>query len=161
MSSSLIDVLDTSVKIGLGALIAAVTSITTLYLNRKYEEEKDLILRQQKLNDEKKIKYVEFCTLSQALLQKYMYESCSCQGDDYLSYLRCFNELQIISTDVIRKAAFNTLSSVNEFITVKYSRDEQEFMKQLKLKAGNEIALFQKVAQQEIINDIEQSRPNK
>ena len=154
MSSSLIDVLDTSVKIGLGAIIAAVTSITTLYLNRKYEKEKDFSLRQQKLNDEKKIKYVEFCTLSQALLQKYRYESCTCQGDDYLSYLRCFNELQIISTDAIREAAFNALSSVNEYIAVRSSRDDRELMKQLKLKASNEIAIFQKIAQQEIIDNV-------
>ena len=150
MSSSLIDILDTSVKIGLGAIIAAITSIATLYLNRKYEIDKDSSLRQLRLNDEKKLKYVEFCTLSQVLLQKYMFDSCTCQEEDYLSYLRCFNELQIISPDVIREAAYNALSSVNQFITVKHSRDDSEFMKQLKLDAGNKIALFQKIAQQEI-----------
>ncbi|GAA4496105.1 hypothetical protein [Pseudaeromonas paramecii] len=150
MSSSLIDILDTSVKIGLGAIIAAITSITTLYLNRKHEIDKDSSIRQQRLHDEKKVKYVEFCALSQALLQKYMFENCTCQDEDYLSYLRCFNELQIISTDEIREAAYNTLSSVNQFITVRHSRDEREFMEQLKVDAGNKIALFQKIAQQEI-----------
>lgn len=70
MSLTWIDVIDTTIKMGLGATIAALAGAITLIINNKNEESKENRNTLANLLSEKKSKYVEFSTISQVLAQR-------------------------------------------------------------------------------------------
>nr|WP_147247299.1 hypothetical protein [Brenneria salicis]NMN92921.1 hypothetical protein [Brenneria salicis ATCC 15712 = DSM 30166]RBP60959.1 hypothetical protein DES54_12811 [Brenneria salicis ATCC 15712 = DSM 30166] len=92
-----IDVFDSAVKIGLGALITATSTYLILRKTHRHEFDKEVHMHQLKYFEEKKIKYIEFLSHSQMLVQKYRDRSCNAQEDDYISYLKIYNEIQVIS----------------------------------------------------------------
>ncbi|MBW3196092.1 hypothetical protein [Marinobacter nauticus] len=116
MDLTWIGVVDTTVKISLGAAISAVFGYFVLVKKQEHENDQEQRRFFYSLQEEKKSKYVEFLSLSQKLIQTYLYTSCSPASDDYNQYLRAFNELQIISNDTIRVKAYEAMYSVQSFI---------------------------------------------
>ncbi|MGY1447447.1 hypothetical protein ACW582_09690 [Pseudomonas chlororaphis] len=150
MDLTWINVVDTAVKIGLGAAITALTAYLTLIKNQSHEENKEARTNSYKLQEEKKSKYVEFLVQSQELIQSHLYSSCSPESEIYKKYLRAFNETQIISDDPIRIAAFNVSSNVQAFILLNKTQQEIELIDKIASSAREKISVFQKIAQLEV-----------
>lgn len=113
MDLNWIDVVDTAVKIGFGAIITAVSGYLVLIKTQSHESSKETKKRFYKLQDEKKSKYVEFLSQSQELIQSHLYISAMPDSEKYKRYLRTFNEVQIISSDEVRSVAYKLISAVS------------------------------------------------
>jgi hypothetical protein len=68
----------------------------------------------------------------------------------YKLYLRTFNEVQIISNDEIRTAAFNMMSDVSSFIILRKHEQEIALVDGMVKSAREKISIFQKIAQLEV-----------
>lgn len=68
MDLTWINVVDTAVKIGLGALISVLAAYIALIKNQSHEDEKEARTNFYKLQEEKKLKYVELLVQSQELI---------------------------------------------------------------------------------------------
>lgn len=147
MALTWIDVADSAIKIGLGSLITALSGMAILKKTQSHEFHKERLNIEYEKAEERKEKYVEFLAQSQALVQKYLHASCSCQGDDYINYLRVYNEIQIISEDEIRIVAYALFCGVNEFIVINKTGLEGELRKSIRQKIDTCVAEMQKRAQ--------------
>jgi 5'-deoxynucleotidase YfbR-like HD superfamily hydrolase len=150
MDITWLNVADTAVKIGLGALISAASGYVVLRKSQSYEESKEVKNRFYKLQEEKKPKYVEFLAQSQELIQSNLFKSTSPDSDEYKLYLRAFNEVQIISNDEIRVCAFNLMSDVGSFVFLRKNEQEIELVDSLVKAAREKVSIFQKAAQLEV-----------
>lgn len=150
MDLSWINVADTAVKIGLGALISALAAYIALIRSQSHEEEKENREHFYKRQEENKSKYVELLVQSQELIQSHLYTSCSPDSNAYKKYLRAFNEVQIISNDPIRLAAFNLVSDVQAFIFLNKNQQEIDLVDKIAASARENVSIFQKIAQDEV-----------
>lgn len=150
MDLTWVHVADTAVKIGLGALISALAAYLALIKSQSYEDLKEDRVYFYKLQEEKKSKYVEFLVLSQELIQSHLYTSCAPDSEAYQKYLRAFNEVQIISSDPIRVAAFNLMSDVQTFIFLNKNHRAIDLVDKTVALAREKVSIFQKVAQHEV-----------
>lgn len=150
MDLTWINVVDTAVKIGLGALISALAAYLALIKSQSHEDQKETRAHFYKLQEEKKSKYVELLVQSQELIQANLYTSCAPDSVGYKKYLRGFNEVQIISSDPIRLAAFNLVSDVQAFIFLNKNQQEIELVDKMAASAREKVSIFQKVAQDEV-----------
>jgi hypothetical protein len=150
MDLTWINVADTAVKIGFGALISAFAAYVALIKSQSHEEQKEAKANFYKLQEEKKSKYVELLVQSQELIQSHLYSSCSPDSDTYKKYLRAFNEVQIISSDPIRMAAFNLVSDLQAFIFLNKSQQDIKLVGEMVASAREKVSMFQKVAQVEV-----------
>jgi len=155
MDLSWVNVADTAIKIGLGSLIASVSGYLILSKNQSYEEQKEKRAQFFKQQEEKKIRYIEFLSQSQGLVQSHLFASCMADTDEYKSYLHTFNEVQIISPDEVRLAAYNLLSAVNEFIVINKNGLEVDLGKKLRQSVDDRLGFFQKIAQIEVTKPYE------
>lgn len=152
-----IELLDTAIKIGLGASIAAISSYITLRETKKYEYNKRKEERFYKNQDERKMAYVQFSSKSHILLRKYDFKSCDPWNEDYAEYLDLFNKIQILSEESVRSASLNTFNSVTQHIILNKSssefdaKDINKLRDNLNAEAKKSIAFFQKVAQQDVV----------
>ena len=73
MDLTWINVVDTAVKIGLGALISALAAYLALIKSQAHEDQKEARSHFYKLQEEKKSKYVELLVQSQELIQANLY----------------------------------------------------------------------------------------
>jgi len=152
-----VNVADTAVKIGLGALISAISGYVVLKIKLSHEERKEKESYYYRLQEEKKIKYVEFLSQSQSLVQSYLNTSCTADTDDYKNYLRSFNEVQIISNDEIRMAAYDLSSAVCQFIVIRKNDQEVELLKSMRNAVNEKTGIFQKLAQLEVTKPYEKT----
>tara|TARA_R110000823_G_scaffold152048_1_gene283013 strand:+ start:1441 stop:1917 length:477 start_codon:yes stop_codon:yes gene_type:complete len=150
MDLTWINVVDTAVKIGLGALISALAAYIALIKSQSHEDQKEARAQFYKLQEEKKSKYVELLVQSQELIQAHLYSSCAPDSESYKKYLRAFNEVQIISSDSIRLAAFNLVSDIQAFIFLNKNQQEVELVDKMVASAREKVSIFQKVAQDEV-----------
>lgn len=150
MDLTWVNVADTAVKIGLGALISALAAYIVLVRSQSHENQKEYREHFYKLQEEKKSKYVELLVQSQELIQSHLYTSCSPDSDTYKKYLRAFNEIQIISNDPIRQAAFNLVSDVQVFIFLNKNQQEVDLLDKMVASARENVSMFKKVAQDEV-----------
>lgn len=150
MDLAWINVADTAVKIGLGALISALAAYFALIKSQSHEDLKETKTHFYKLQEEKKSKYVELLVQSQELIQSHLYSSCAPASEDYKNYLRAFNEVQIISNDPIRLAAYNLVSDVQAFIFLNKNQQEIDLVDNMVGAAREKVLVFQKVAQDEV-----------
>jgi hypothetical protein len=150
MDLTWISVIDTAVKIGFGALITATSGYLVLVKTQSHEESKELKERFYKLQDEKKSKYVELLAQSQELVQSYLFIASEPGSEAYKLYLRTFNEVQIISNDEIRTAAFNMMSDVSYFIILRKNEQETALVDSMIKSAREKVSIFQKIAQLEV-----------
>lgn len=150
MDLTWINVADTAVKIGLGALISAFATYVALIKSQSHEDQKEARANFYKLQEEKKLKYVELLTQSQELIQIHLYNSCLPDSDVYKKYLRSFNDSQIISSDPIRLAAFNLVTDVQAFIFLNKNQPEVDLINKMAVSAREKVSIFQKVVQIEV-----------
>ena len=150
MDLTWINVADTAVKIGLGALISALAAYLALIKSQSHDDQKEARAHFYKLQEEKKSKYVELLVQSQELIQANLYTSCTPDSESYKRYLRAFNEVQIVSSDPIRLAAFNLVSDVQAFIFLNKNQQEIELVDKMVTSAREKVSIFQKVAQNEV-----------
>ncbi|MCL1138641.1 hypothetical protein [Shewanella pneumatophori] len=163
MSLTWIELADTALKIGLGTLITAASGYLMLKRNQSHEFEKERRSRFYDLQAQKKKVYVEFLSKSEALVQSYLFSSHNGDSEEYKDYLMTFNEVQIMSDDDIRTAAYNARNSVSAFITLnKTPQNSTDSMFLSDLKAyrndvNQKLGLFQKLAQLEVTREYEQA----
>lgn len=150
MDLTWVNVVDTAVKIGLGAFISALAAYVALNKSQSHQDAKEARAYFYKLQEEKKLKYVELLAQSQELIQSHLYSSCSPDSDTYKKYLRSFNEVQIISSDHLRLGAFNLVSDVQTFIFLNKNHPNIELVDKIVAAAREKISIFQKVAQDEV-----------
>jgi hypothetical protein len=150
MDLTWIHVVDTAVKIGLGAVISALAAYFALIKSQSHEDLKEARDYFYKLQEEKKSKYIELLAQSQALIQSHLYTSSYPDSEAYKTYLRTFNEVQIISSDPIRIAAFNLVSDVQTFIFLNKNQQEIDLVDKIVASAREKVSIFQKVAQHEV-----------
>lgn len=158
MATEWVDVADNAVKIGLGSLLTILGGWLTLKLTQKHELKKEAAVQGLKDKEIKTKRYVEFLALSQSLMQKYLYEQCEANNDDYLAYLRIHNEIIRIHNEItitsglaIRKAAFKLQFDVSTFIFYNKIHDT-ELINALRDKARNSVSMFQAIVNEEICN---------
>jgi hypothetical protein len=152
---TLIEVLDSAVKIGLGAVITVYAGFLTLKKTHSFESLKRKEEFFYKKQDERKSAYVDFSILSHSLIQQFEFGWCDSSGDDYKEYIVAFNNVQIISPDLVRKTVGETFNAVTTFICLnKMNQSNDENMsnmhKGLKTEAQFKIATFQSIAQQDV-----------
>lgn len=150
MELSWIDIVDTAVKIGFGAIITAISGYIVLVRSQSYESTKEIKEHFYKLQDEKKIKYVEFLAQSQELIQSHLYISSMPNSEEYKCYLRIFNEVQVVSSDEVRVIAYKVMSATSNFIFLNKNAQDTKLVDDMIELAREEIALFQKLAQIEV-----------
>jgi hypothetical protein len=148
-----IDVIDSAVKIGLGASIGAVASYFTLKKTQSFEADSRKESFFYRTQEERKKAYIDFSTQSHALIQEYRYASCDADNDDYKNYLSIFSNLQILCEDAVRAAVSEAFNAVTVYITFSKqssSSDDDNYFKlydDLLKSAKLKLAVFQKVAQ--------------
>ena len=150
MDLTWINVADTAVKIGFGAVISAVSGYLVLAKTQNYETRKEEKIHFYKLRDEKKEKYIEFLSQSQELKQSYLNIDCTRDSEDYKKYLRAYNEIQIISNDAIRVAASNLVSAVSDSIFLNKNLQDSSLESNVFKVVNERVGLFQKIAQAEV-----------
>ena len=147
MDCAWIGVVDTAIKIGLGAVVAGISGYVALIKSQSHELEKERRARYFDMQEEKKKKYVEFLAQSQILIQTHIDKMANLESEGYLTYLRSFNEIQILVGDELRMAAYDVSSSVTAFMVWNKENSNQDLFKNLKSEALNKIGYFQKLAQ--------------
>ena len=152
MDGAWVGVVDTAIKIGLGAVIAGLSGYVALIKSQSHELEKERRARHFDLLEEKKTKYVEFLSQSQILIQTHNDKMANLESEAYLTYIKSFNEIQIMVGDELRKAAYDVSSSVTVFMVWNKENPDQEVFKKLKSEALNKIGFFQKLAQSDVTN---------
>ncbi|ANO35112.1 hypothetical protein A6E01_18240 [Vibrio breoganii] len=155
MSTTWIEVADTALKIGLGAMITAVSGYLMLKRNQNHELEKERRARFYDLQEQKKKIYVDFLSKSEALVQSYLSSTFCGDTEDYKEYLTSFNQVQIMSEDEIRIAAYNLLSSVNVFICSNKNTPDYDDLKAYRTDVNAKVGFFQKVVQVEVTREYE------
>jgi hypothetical protein len=130
------DVADNAVKIGLGSLITFLGGYLTLKLTQRHESRKERAALHLKEIDIRTGRYIDFLSMSQSLMQTYLFKDCRGDSDDYINYMRIHNEISVTSTDDIRTAAFHAQYAVSLFVTQN--------------KEGDKVALFQGLANAEL-----------
>ena len=153
-----LEVIDSAVKIGLGALIAALSSYFTLRLNQSFEERKRTEEQLYRNQAERKLHYVEFAVKSHTLLQEYAYISCDPSGSDYKEYLTSFNSIQILAPDSVREVMGETFNAVTAFIICNKdhsiagnpSKELLDLHDKLMKNARLKLSAFQKFAQLDV-----------
>jgi hypothetical protein len=111
-----VNVADTAVKIGLGVLISAISGIYVLKKTQEHETEKELRANFYKRQEDKKVKYVEFSSISHKLTYDHFLFSCSFDSDDYKSFLMLYNEVIIISPKKLQPFAHQLFDCINQYI---------------------------------------------
>lgn len=152
MDLTWIGVVDTAVKIGLGAAISALSGYFVLVKKQSHEDEQDRRKYFLTLQEQKKTIYVDFLSCSQQLTQAYLYTTCSPASEDIKQYLRTFNELQIISGDMVRVKAYDVMYAVQSFICLNKEGVDIDLRKNMLADTREKVSVFQKVAQSEVAN---------
>ncbi|EPY6161512.1 peptidase M14 [Yersinia enterocolitica] len=116
MTIEWVDVADNAVKIGLGSAITCLGGWLILKLTQRHEINKEVVAQRLKEIEKKTERYIEFLSMSQSLMQTYLWTECNGSSEDYLKYMRIHNEISITSNNEIRIAAFNLQSAVSLFI---------------------------------------------
>jgi hypothetical protein len=147
MILSWIDVADTAIKIGLGSLIMAFSGYFVLRKTHEYENNKEKKQHFYKCQEERKIKYIDFLSQSQALVQEHLSTNCSCKTEDYKNYLRTYSEVQIISPDKMQIVAYELLSAVNQFIVINKNGIGRDLERNMRKAVNDKSGMFQKMAQ--------------
>lgn len=152
MAIGWVDVADNAVKIGLGSVIALMSSYMTLKLTQRHEINKYSADQKTKEIDRKTERYIDFLSGSQSLMQKYLYSSCSAEDDDYINYMRLHNIISITSTPEIRLLAHKTQSKVSEFIIVRKPNEDIDLYRN---EARNAVSLLQGIVSDELLREKE------
>ncbi|HEJ7277009.1 peptidase M14 [Serratia ureilytica] len=150
MSVEWVDVADSAVKIGLGALITIVGGWITLKLTHHHEIKKEAVAQRLREIEKKTDRYIDFLSSSQLLMQKYLYDSCDPGGEDYTDYMRLHNIVSLTSTPELRAYAFDTQAKVSQFILLRKSSD---LIDSYRDAARNSVSMLQGFVSAELLQD--------
>ncbi len=149
----MLDIIDSAVKIGLGALIAGGFSYLTLKKNQAHEITKraeDTFYQRQK---DRRECYVEFVTKSDSLIQKYQYLSCSPDSEDYIDYTEALHEVLILSPEKIQELSSELFNAVTEFVIPNFDSNDDialELKDKLRVRVKEYIFKFHILAKQDV-----------
>lgn len=152
MAVAWVDVADSAVKIGLGALITIVGGWVTLKLTHRHEIRKEAVAQRLRDIDKKTDRYIDFLSSSQTLMQKYLYASCDPGGEDYTNYMRLHNIVSLTSSSELRGYAFVTQAKVSEFILLRKPNDK-EVINSCRDEARNSVSMLQGVVSVELLHE--------
>lgn len=144
------EVADSAVKIGLGALITIVGGWITLKLTHRHEIRKEAVAQRMRDIDKKTDRYIDFLSSSQLLMQKYLYESCDPCGEDYTDYMRLHNIVSLTSSSELRVYAFDTQAKVSQFILLRKPNDDIDLYRN---PARNSVSVLQGMVSAELLQD--------
>ncbi|MEL5590903.1 peptidase M14 [Serratia ureilytica] len=150
MSVEWVDVADSAVKIGLGALITIVGGWITLKLTHRHEIKKEAVAQRLRDIEKQTDRYIDFLSSSQLLMQKYLYDSCDPGGEDYTDYMRLHNIVSLTSTSKLRAYAFDTQAKVSQFILLRKSSDLSDSYRDA---ARNSVSMLQGLVSAELLQD--------
>ncbi|EDC5554838.1 peptidase M14 [Salmonella enterica] len=150
MALEWVDVADSAVKIGLGALITIVGGWITLKLTHLHEIRKEVVAQRLRDIDKKTDRYIDFLSSSQLLMQKYLYESCDPGGEDYTDYMRLHNIVSLTSSSELRVYAFDTQAKVSQFILL---RKPSDLIDSYRNAARDSVSMLQGVVSAELLQD--------
>ncbi|ELO1022252.1 peptidase M14 [Citrobacter freundii] len=150
MALEWVDVADSAVKIGLGALITIVGGWITLKLTHLHEIRKEAVAQRLRDIDKKTDRYIDFLSSSQLLMQKYLYESCDPGGEDYTDYMRLHNIVSLTSSSELRVYAFDTQTKVSQFILL---RKPSDLIDSYRNAARDSVSMLQGVVSAELLQD--------
>ncbi len=143
-------VVDSAVKIGLGAAIAAIASYGMLRRTQKHEVEKDTAQQRRTLIERKRSLYLDFLTTSGVLTQKYVSTVCTFDEEDYFAYQRLYHEVQISSEEAIRDKAIDVLIAVNEFLALNKMQADEDLYETTKMEVSIEISRLECLVRDEL-----------
>jgi len=143
-------VVDSAVKIGLGAAIAAIASYGMLRRTQKHEVEKDTAQQRRALIERKRALYLDFLTTSGVLTQKYVRTVCTFDGEDYFAYQRLYHEVQISAGEEIRDKAIDVLIAVNAFLILNKVQADEDLYSTKKMDVSREVSGFELLAREEL-----------
>lgn len=152
MALEWVDVADSAVKIGLGALITIVGGWITLKLTHRHETKKEAVAQRLRDIDTKTDRYIDFLSSSQTLMQKYLFESCDPGGEDYTDYMRLHNIVSLTSSSELRVYAFDTQAKVSQFILLR-KPNELDLIDSYRDAARNSVTVLQGVVSAELLQD--------
>lgn len=152
MALEWVDVADSAVKIGLGALITIVGGWITLNLTHRHEIKKEAVAQGLRDMDKKTDRYIDFLSSSQLLMQKYLYVSCDPHGEDYTDYMRLHNIVSLTSSPELRVCAFDTQYKVSQFILLR-KPNELEVIDPCRDAARNAVSVLQGAVSAELLRD--------
>ncbi|HHO9701275.1 peptidase M14 [Citrobacter braakii] len=147
-----VNVADSAVKIGLGALITILGGWITLKLTHRHEIRKEASAQRLRDIDKKTDRYIEFLSSSHLLMQKYLFESCDPGGEDYTNYMRLHNIVSLTSSPELRALAFDTQCKVSQFILLR-KPNELEVIDTCRDAARNSVSLLQGAVSAELLQD--------
>jgi|SRR5476649_167883 len=150
MAVEWVDVADSAVKIGLGALITIVGGWITLKLTHRHEIRKEAVAQRLRDIDKKTERYIDFLSSSQLLMQKYLYDSCDPGGEDYTDYMRLHNSVSLTSSSELRVYVFDTQAKVSQFILL---RKPSDLIDSCRDAARNSVSVLQGVVSAELLQD--------
>ncbi|ECF2367228.1 peptidase M14 [Salmonella enterica subsp. enterica serovar Mountpleasant] len=150
MALEWVDVADSAVKIGLGALITIVGGWITLKLTYLHEIRKEAVAQRLRDIDKKTDRYIDFLSSSQLLMQKYLYESCDPGGEHYTDYMRLHNIVSLSSSSELRVYAFDTQAKVSQFILL---RKPSDLIDSYRNAARDSVSMLQGVVSAELLQD--------
>lgn len=150
MAVEWVDVADSAVKIGLGALITIVGGWVTLKLTHRHEIRKEAEAQRLRDIDKKTDRYIDFLSSSQTLMQKYLYEPCDPGGEDYTNYMRSHTIVSLTSSSELRGYAFVTQVKVSQFILLR-KPNEREVIDSCRDAARESVSLLQGVVSAELL----------
>ena len=149
-----IDVLDTTVKIGLGAVIAAVSGAWTQKVQHSHDYNKRCEEQYYRRQEQRKAQYLEFCGKSYSLLHKYELSVCDIASEDYASYLTSLASVRLIVSKSMRESALEVVNSVIPCLID--SSTDLELTQSLRQNAKLNIAMFEEQAQEDVTANFEQ-----
>lgn len=152
MALEWVDVADSAVKIGLGALITIVGGWITLKLTHRHEITKESVAQRLRDIEKKTDRYIDFLSSSQTLMQKYLYESCDPGGEDYTDYMRLHNIVSLTSSPKLRIYAFDVQFKVSQFILLR-KPNELEVIDSCRDAARNAFSVLQGEVSAELLQD--------
>jgi hypothetical protein len=145
------EVIDTAVKIGMGAIIAGFFGSrlqNKQFTHESIKRKEEQFYRRQ---DERKTQYLEFFAMSYSLLHKYEFTVGDKTSEDYTSYLKALASVQLIASEPLR---FKALSVANSIIfCVNDACGDTDLSQSLRDNAKLQLALFEALAQKDVTAD--------
>ena len=133
----------------MGSAITCLGGWLILKLTQRHEINKEVVAQRLKEIEKKTERYIEFLSMSQSLMQTYLWTECNGSSEDYLKYMRIHNEISITSNNEIRIAAFNLQSAVSLFI-IQNKNGDIELIDGLRNIGREQISLFQSIVSEEL-----------
>ncbi|MBE8575864.1 hypothetical protein [Vibrio sp. OPT18] len=141
-----LDVIDTAIKIGLGALISAVAGYAVLCKTNSHAVDKEKRERFYTVLEENKQRYVDFLAQSHQLVYEHIRVSCAFDSSGYFAYLKTYNHIQVVGSEDIRVKAGELFESVNQFILLNKNNPDKTVYNVMRQDVNVKITVFQAVA---------------